>query len=88
MKSSSATDVIINLLTLQHTDQEINDVEVHRAESECGGQITNSFSKEELLPMNHMEYKRMVVEAPTIVNEAMDIHKGKSVEIMGQCEDD
>jgi hypothetical protein len=28
-KDRYANDVIINLFTLQHTDQEINDVEVH-----------------------------------------------------------
>jgi hypothetical protein len=88
MKSSSANNVIIILFILQHTDQEINDAEVHHAESECGGQGTNSFSKEELPPMNHMEYKRMVVETQTMVDEARDKQKDKSVEIMGQCEDD
>jgi hypothetical protein len=43
----------------------MNDAEVHHARSECGGQNTDSFSEEELLPMNHMEYRRMVVEAQT-----------------------
>jgi hypothetical protein len=88
MKSSSANNVIIILFTLQHIDQEINDVEVHHAESECGGQSTNSFSKENLPPMNHIEYTRMVVEAQTMVDEAKDKQKDKSVETMGQYEDD
>jgi hypothetical protein len=37
VKSNSANDVIINLFALQHTDQEMNDAEVHHAENECGG---------------------------------------------------
>jgi hypothetical protein len=88
MKSSSANNVIIILFTLQHTDQEINDAEVQHVENECGGQSTNSFSEEKLPPMNHMEYRRMVVEAQTMVNEAKDRQNDKSVETMGQCEDD
>jgi hypothetical protein len=35
-----------------------------------------------------MEYKRMVVEAQTMVDKARDKQKGKNVEIMGQCDDD
>jgi hypothetical protein len=46
---------------LQHIDQEINDVEVHHVGNECGAQSTYSFSEEKLPPMNHMEYRRMVV---------------------------
>ncbi len=87
MKSNFVNDAIINMFILQHTNQEINDVEVH-AGSECGGQNTNSFSKEELFPMNHMEHRRMVVGAQTMVDETRDIQKGKNVETMGQCEDD
>jgi len=33
--------------------------------------------------MNHVEYKRMVVETQTMVVEAKNKQKGKSVEIMG-----
>ncbi len=83
MKSSYVNDVIINMFTLQHIDQEINDVEVHHVGSECGEQNTNSYSKEKLPLMNHMEYIRMVVEAQTMVDEARDIHKSKIVETMG-----
>ncbi len=75
-KSCFNNNVIINLYTLQHTNQEINDAEVHHVESECGGQNINSFSEEKLSPMNHMEYIKMVVEAK-------DKQKGKSVETMG-----
>ncbi len=56
---------------------------MHHVESECGGQNINSFSEEELSPMNHMEYIKMVVEAQTTVDEAKDKQKGKSVETMG-----
>jgi hypothetical protein len=35
-----------------------------------------------------MEYRRMVVEVPTMVDEAKDRQKGKSVETMGRYEDD
>jgi hypothetical protein len=38
--------------------------------------------------MNHMEYKRMVVKVQTMVDEAKDKQKGKSVETMGGYEDD
>ncbi len=38
--------------------------------------------------MNHMEYQKMVVEAQTMVDEARNKQKGKSVETMGQSEDD
>ncbi len=38
--------------------------------------------------MTHMEYRRMVVEAQTMVHEALNKHKGNNVEIMGQSEDD
>ncbi len=82
-KSCFNNNVIINLYTLQHTNQEINDAEVHHVESECGGQNINSFSEEKLSPMNHMEYIKMVVEAQTTVDEAKDKQKGKSVETMG-----
>jgi hypothetical protein len=68
---------------LQHIDQEINDVKLHHVGNECGGQSIDSFSKEELYPMNHVEYKRMVVETQTMVVEAKDRQKGKNVEIMG-----
>ncbi len=48
----------------------------------------DSFSNKELPPMNHVEYKRMVVEAQNMVDEAKDSHKSKSVEIVVQCEND
>jgi len=35
-----------------------------------------------------MEYKRIVVEVQTMVDEAKNRQKGKSVEKMGQGEDD
>ncbi len=38
--------------------------------------------------MNHMEYRKMVVEAQTMVDEARNRAKGKSVETMGQSEND
>jgi hypothetical protein len=85
-KSNYVNEVIINLFTLQHIDQEINDVEVHHVGSECGGQSTYSFSEEKLPPMNHMEYRRMVVEAQTMEDETKDKQKGKNVETMGQYE--
>jgi hypothetical protein len=44
-RSNVANEAIINLFTSQHTEQEVNDVEVHHVGSECGGQITNSFSE-------------------------------------------
>ncbi len=83
MKSNFANKIIINLFTLQHIDQEINDVEVHHARSECGGQSTNSFSKEILPLMNHMECKRMIVEVQTTIDETRDKQKGKNVETIG-----
>ncbi len=45
---------------------------LHHVGSECGGQSTDSFSEEELRLMNHMEYKRMVVEVQTMVDEAIN----------------
>ncbi len=80
--------VNINLFTLQHIGQEVNDVEGHHAGSECGGQSTYSILEKGLPPMNHMEYKKMVVEAQTMVDETKNKQKGKSVETMGQSEDD
>jgi len=62
-KSNVTNEANINLFTLQHTEQEVNDAEKHHARSECGGQ--NTFSKEGLPPMNHVEYRRMVVEVQT-----------------------
>jgi hypothetical protein len=55
---------------------------------ECGGQSTDSPSKEGLLQMDQMEYRRMVVEVQTMVDETKNRQKGKSVEIEGQGEDD
>jgi hypothetical protein len=69
-RSNPTNEAIINLFTLQHIEQEVNDAKVHHVGSECGGQSVDSFSEEKLLPMNHMEYKKMVVEAQTMVNEA------------------
>jgi len=88
VRSNAANEVSINLFTLQHTRQEVNDVEEHHVGSECGGQNTDSLSEEGLLPMNHIEYRKMVLEAQTMVDEAKNKHKGKSVETMGQSEDD
>ncbi len=58
------------MFTLQHTKQEINDVEEHHVGSECGRQSTYSLLEEGLPPMNHMEYRKMVVEAQTMGDEA------------------
>jgi hypothetical protein len=68
-RSNVANEAIINLFTLQHTEQEVNDAEVHHVGSECGGQSTNSFSKEKLPPINHMDYRKMVIEVQTMVDE-------------------
>ncbi len=38
--------------------------------------------------MDQMEYKKMVVEAQIMVDEARNKQKGKSVETKGQSEDD
>jgi hypothetical protein len=69
-RSNAANEVIINLFTLQHTGQAINDVKEHHVGSECGGQNTYSLLEEGLPQMNHMEYKKMVVEAQTMVDES------------------
>ncbi len=88
MRSNATNETNINLFTLQHTEQKLNDAEEHHVGSGCGGQSTYSLSEEGLLPMNHMEYKRMVVEVQTMVDEAKNRQKGKSVEKMGQGEND
>jgi hypothetical protein len=49
--------------------------------SECGGQKTYSLSENKLPPINHMEYIRMVVETQTMVDEAKNKQKDKSVEM-------
>jgi hypothetical protein len=72
-RNNAANETSMNLFTLQHTEQEVNDVEEHHVASECGGQSTYSLSKGGLPPMNHMEYKKMVVEAQTMVDEAKNI---------------
>jgi hypothetical protein len=56
-KSNAANEVNINLFTLQHTQQGVNDAEKHQVGSESGGQNTYSLS-ERLPQMNHMEYKK------------------------------
>jgi hypothetical protein len=86
-KSNVANEVNIILLILQHIGQVEDNAEEHHARSECGGQNTDSFL-EGLPQMNHMEYKRMVVEAQTMVDEARNKQKGKNVETVGQSEDD
>jgi hypothetical protein len=86
-KSNFANEVNINLLTLQHIGQVEDHAEEHHARSECGGQNTYSLS-EGLPQMNHMEYKRMVVEVQTMVDEARNREKGKSAETVGQSADD
>jgi hypothetical protein len=87
-RNNVANEASINLLTLQHSEQKVNDAEEHHVGNECGGQSTYSISKEGLPPMNHMEYKKMVVETQTMVDEARNRQKGKSVEKMGQSKDD
>jgi hypothetical protein len=87
-RSNVANEVSINLFTLQHVGQVVDDAEEHHTGSECCGQNTYSPSKEGLPQMNQMEYKKMVVEAQTMVDEAKNRLKGKSVEIVRQSEDD
>ncbi len=62
-RSNVANEVNINLFTSQRTRQAIDDAKEHHVGSECGGQSTDSPSKERLPKMNQMEYRRMVVEA-------------------------
>jgi hypothetical protein len=54
-KSNVANEVNINLLTLQHIGQAKDDAEDHHAQSECGGQSTDSLL-EGLPQMNHIKY--------------------------------
>jgi hypothetical protein len=77
-RSNVANEVNINLFTLQHVGQVVVDVKEHHTGSECGGQSTYSPSKEGPSQMNQMEYKKMVVEAQTMVDEAKNRLKGKS----------
>ncbi len=86
-RNNVTNDVNINLFALQHIEQKVNGGRTH-ARNECGKQSTNSFSEEGLPPMNHMEYKKMVIEVQTIVDEAKNKQKGKIVEIVRQSEDD
>jgi hypothetical protein len=58
------------MFTLQHIGQAIDDAEAHHIIGECGGKNTYSPSIEGLLQMDKMEYKRMVVEVQTMVDEA------------------
>jgi len=74
------------LFTLQHIRQVVNDVEEHQVGSECGGQSAYSPSKEGLFQMNQMEYRRMVFEAQTMLDETKNRLKGKSVEIVRQSD--
>jgi hypothetical protein len=71
-RNNATNEASINLFILQHSEQEVNDVEEHHAQSECGRQNTNSHSEEGLPPMNHMECRKMVVEAQTMVDEAIN----------------
>ncbi len=52
VKNNAANEVSINLFTLQHTRQVIDDAEKHHARSECGGQSTYSLLEEGLFQMN------------------------------------
>ncbi len=87
-RSNATNEVNINLFPLQHIRQVVNDTEEHHIMGECGGQNIDSPSKEGLPQMEKMEYRRMVVEIQTMVDEAKNKQKGKSVEIEGQSEDD
>jgi hypothetical protein len=69
-RSNATNEVNINLFTLQHIGQVIDDVEEHHIISECGGQNTDSPLKEGMPQMDQMEYKKMVVEAQIMVHEA------------------
>jgi hypothetical protein len=88
IESDFANEVVINLFILQHIDQETNDAKAHLVGSECDGQSVDSFSEEKLSPINHVKYRRTVVEIQNMEDEAKDRHKCKSVEIVIQCEDD
>jgi hypothetical protein len=76
-RSNATNEVSINLFTLQHIGQAVqhigqavDDVEEHHTISECGGQSIDSPSKEGMPQMDQMEYKKMVVEAQIMVDEA------------------
>ncbi len=42
VRNNATNEVSINLFTLQHTEQVVDDVEEHHTIGECGGQSTNS----------------------------------------------
>ncbi len=67
VRSNATNEVSINLFTLQHTKQIVDDAKERHIVGECGGQSIDSPSKERLLQMDQMEYKRMVVEVQTTV---------------------
>ncbi len=42
VRNNATNEVSINLFTLQHIGQAVDDVEEHHTIGECGGQSTNS----------------------------------------------
>jgi hypothetical protein len=62
-RSNVTNEVSVNLFTLQHIGQAVDDAEEHHIVGECGGQSADSPLEEGLPQMDQMEYKRMVVEA-------------------------
>jgi hypothetical protein len=47
-KNNATNEANINMFTLQHIEQEVNDVEEHHAGNECGGQSTDSVSEKRI----------------------------------------
>jgi hypothetical protein len=45
-------------------------------------------SKEKFPPMNNVEYRKMVIEMQTMVDDAKDRPKNKGIEKVGLCEND
>jgi hypothetical protein len=87
-RSNATNEVSINLFTLQPAGQVGKDIEEHHLVGDCGGPSTNSPSEEGLPYVDQMDCRRMVVEAQIMVDATKNKHKGKSVEIEGQSEDD
>jgi hypothetical protein len=51
-RNNATNEVSINLFTLQHTGQAVDDAEKHHIVGECGGQSTNSPLEEGLPQMD------------------------------------
>jgi len=87
-RSNATNEVSINLFTLQPAGQVGKDIEEHQLVGDCGGPSTDSPSEEGLLYVDQMDCRRMVVEVQIMVDATKNKHKGKSLEIEGQSEDD